>query len=79
MIIDFKNDIKEKNFDWIDIVYKQLAVFVNLGIEEKAQFSFIENGIINEIEELVKSCKTSNQSEKGVLERSFNLLSKLLR
>jgi hypothetical protein len=38
LIIDFKNDIKEKNFDWIDIVYKQLAVFVNLGIEEKAQY-----------------------------------------
>ena len=79
MIIDFKNDIQEKNFDWVDIVYKQLAVFVNLGIEEKAQLAFIESGIIAELEELMKSCKTSIDGEKGVLERAFNLLSKLLR
>ncbi len=79
MIIDFKNDIQEKKFDWVDIVYKQLAVFVNLGIEEKAQLAFIESGIIGELEELMKSCKTSSDGEKGVLERAFNLLSKLLR
>jgi hypothetical protein len=54
LIIDFKNDIQEKNFDWVDIVYKQLAVFVNLGIEEKAQLAFIESGIIGELEELMK-------------------------
>jgi hypothetical protein len=47
LIIDFKTDIQEKKFDWVDIVYKQLAVFVNLGIEEKAQLTFIENGLIN--------------------------------
>ena len=79
MIIDFKTDIQEKNFDWVDIVYKQLAVFVNLGIEEKAQLAFIESRIIAELEELMKLCKTSSDSEKGVLERAFNLLSKLLR
>lgn len=79
MIIDFKNEIQEKKFDWVDIVYKQLAVFVNLGIEEKAQLTFIENGIINELEELMKSCKSSTESEKRILERVFNLLSKLLR
>lgn len=54
-------------------------MFVNLGIEEKAQLAFIESGIIAELEELMKLCKTSSDSEKGVLERAFNLLSKLLR
>jgi hypothetical protein len=54
LIIDFKNDIQEKKFDWVDIVYKQLAVFVNLGIEEKAQLTFIESGMVNDLEELLK-------------------------
>ena len=54
LIIDFKNDIQEKKFDWVDIVYKQLAVFINLGIEEKAQLTFIESGMVNDLEELLK-------------------------
>lgn len=36
IIIDFKTDLKNKNFDWLDMMTKQIAIFINVGIETSA-------------------------------------------
>ena len=36
IITDFKSDLKGKAFDWIDMMTKQLAIFINVGLELQA-------------------------------------------
>ena len=33
IITDFKSDLKGKAFDWMDMMMKQLAIFINVGLE----------------------------------------------
>ena len=33
IITDFKSDLKGKAFDWLDMINKQLAIFINVGLE----------------------------------------------
>jgi hypothetical protein len=56
-----------------------LAVFINVSIEESGQNTLVGAKIIPEIEEVIKACKTSETLERSVIERSFNLMSKLFR
>ena len=34
IITDFTTDIKEKKFDWLDMGHKQLAILINVSVEE---------------------------------------------
>jgi len=76
---DFRKDLAEKKFDWYDMMSKQLAIFINVSIEVPAQQKLLDLGVLTDLEELVKSCKTSDALQKEVLERIFNLMSKMLR
>ena len=58
---------------------KQLAVFINVSVETPAQQKLLDLGVLTDLEELVKTCKTSDALQKEVLERVFNLMSKMLR
>ena len=33
VVTDFKSDLKGRAFDWHDMVNKQLAIFINVGLE----------------------------------------------
>mmetsp|Transcript_10000 Transcript_10000/g.15148 ORF Transcript_10000/g.15148 Transcript_10000/m.15148 type:complete len:388 (-) Transcript_10000:91-1254(-) len=79
IIADFKQDVKEKKFDWFDMVTKELAIFINVSIESPAQATLFNEGLIDIMEELVIACKTSEPLQKQILERVFNLLSKIFR
>lgn len=76
---DFKTDVKEKRFDWLDLVHRQLAVFINVSVENAGQSTLLKSDIIPVIEEIIKECKTSEPQQKSVIERCFNILSKLMR
>lgn len=78
MIDDFKFDIGMKNFDWKDQVFKALAAFVNLSIEDSAQKIFIEKKILDDMEQLLKEFKTTDKEEQAVIFRVYNFYSKLL-
>jgi len=79
VVTDFKTDVKARKFDWLDMATKQLAVFINCAIEEAGQHLFHERLIEDEIQELIKHCKCSDKLEREILDRSFNLLSKMCR
>jgi len=64
MIADFKFDIGMKNFDWKDQVFKALACFVNMSIEDSAQKIFIEKKILDDMEQLLKEFKTTDKEEQ---------------
>ena len=76
---DFKADVKAKSYDWLELAQRQLAVFINVSIEEAGQNTLMAAGLIPVIEEAIKACKTSETLERSIIERSFNLLSKLFR
>ena len=76
---DFKQDLADKKFDWYDMMSKQLAIFINVSIESPAQQKLLDLGVLNDLEELVKNCKTSDPLQREILERNFNLMSKMLR
>jgi hypothetical protein len=37
VVQDFKTDVEAKKFDYFDMATKQLAVFINVSVEECAQ------------------------------------------
>ena len=76
---DFETDFNEKKFDYLDMANKQLAIFINVSLEECAQKKLNELGIFTPLEELVKKCKSSDQLEREILNRVFNLYSKMFR
>ena len=79
IILDFKTDVKEKQYDWLELVHRQLAVFINVSIEDSGQLALLNQDVIPVIEATIKECKTSESLEKSVIERCFNILSKLMR
>jgi hypothetical protein len=58
---------------------KQIAIFVNVSLEECAQKKLSELKIFDHLEELVLKCKSNNQLERQILDRIFNLYSKILK
>ena len=69
----------EKKFDYLDMATKQIAIFVNVSLEECAQKKLSELKIFDYLEELVLKCKSNNQLERQILDRIFNLYSKILK
>ena len=78
MIDDFKFDIATKNFDWKDQVFKALAAFVNISIEDAGQKVFIEKKLLEDMEQLLKEFKTTDKEEQAVIFRVYNFYSKML-
>lgn len=79
VIVDFKTDLSAKKFDWLDMMHKQLAIFINVSVEASAQKQLYEAGILEELEKVVMACKSTDAMQRGIIERTFNLISKLLR
>jgi len=79
VVTDFKQDLKDRKFDWLDMATKQLAIFINISVEEQGQKSLMTLNVFEELQELVKHCKSGEKLEREILERVFNLLSKMLR
>lgn len=79
VVQNFKADVKDQKFDWLDMAQKQLAVFINISVEESGQSNLIKLDIFEELQELVKFCKCGDQLQREILERTFNLYSKLFR
>ena len=79
VLADFRADQAAKNFDWLDLMSKQLAVFVNVSIEKPAQALFTKANLMADLEEPIMLCRTTDEQQKQLLERMFNLLSKCLR
>jgi len=68
-----------KKFDWLDMMSKQLAIFINVSVEAPAQQTLMKLGTLDDLENLLKQCKTSDKLQREILDRCFNLLSKMLR
>ena len=77
MSIDFKQDVEAKNFDWQDMATKQLAIFINVSIEDSGTANIVKNDILDSIQECIRVCKSSEKLEREILERCFNLLGKI--
>lgn len=76
---DFKQDLKEAKFDYQDMMTRQLAIFVNVSVEPEGINYLVKAQITDSLEELIKTCKSSTKLEREILERSFNVLSKLMK
>lgn len=79
VLADFRVDQAAKKFDWLEMMSKQLAVFVNVSIEKSAQTLFANAGLMADLEAPIMFCQTTDESQKELLVRLFNLLSKCLR
>ena len=58
---------------------RQLAIFINVSVEEAGQKFLTSANIFEELQELIKHCKSGVTLEREILERVFNLISKLFR
>ena len=58
---------------------KQLAIFINVSVEECAQQKLHDYQIFSQLEDLVKTCKSTDKLQREILERVFNLYSKMFR
>ena len=79
VIKDFKEDLKEQPFDWKDMIFKAMACFVNLSIEAPAQALFLKEKLLDDMETLLTTLKTSDPEDRRIIDRIFNFLSKMLR
>jgi len=76
---DFKTDLEAKKFDFLDMMTKQIAVFINVTLEASAQKILFEKGLLIDLEQVVMACKSSVPLERQIIERTFNLVSKMMR
>ena len=76
---DFRNDVKNETFDWVEMCYRQLAFLVNVSVEPAGKSTLFKFGFLKEAEEILKKCKSTDEKERGIIDRMLNLLSKLLR
>jgi hypothetical protein len=58
---------------------KHLAIFINVSVEAPAQHKLYDLGALDDVQALMMACKASDAQQKEVLQRVFNLLSKVLR
>ena len=79
VIKDFKDDIKDQPFDWKDMIFKILACFVNLSIEAPAQALFIKEKVLDDIQTLLMTLKSTDKEDRAIIDRIFNFLGKMLR
>lgn len=74
---DFKTDLAARKFDWLDMMTKQIAVFINVSLETSAQKMLFEKGLLTDLEQVVMACKSTEPLQRQIIERTFNLLSKM--
>lgn len=79
IIKDFKDDIKDQPFDWKDMIFKIMACFVNLSIEAPGQALFIKEKVLEDIQTLLMTLKSTDKEDRPIIDRIFNFLSKMLR
>lgn len=79
VIMDFQEDVKERGFDWKDMVFKTMACFVNLSIEAPAQSLFLSRNLLDDVQALLTVLKTSDPEDRPIIERIYNFLGKILR
>lgn len=61
IVADFRADLAAKRFDWLDMMSKQLAVFVNVAIEKSAQELFFKANLMADLEEPIMFCKSTDE------------------
>jgi hypothetical protein len=49
VVTDFKIDIKERKFDWLDMMTRQLAIFINVSVEDSGRNQLISSNIFEEL------------------------------
>lgn len=76
---EFKVDLNEKKLFWADNISKQLAIFVNVSLEQPAQKLLIDNNILADLDSLLTLCKSTDEVQRVVIDRILNLLSKLMK
>lgn len=64
VIADFQEDVKERGFDWKDMVFKTLACFVNLSIEAPAQSLFLRQNLLDDVQTLLTVLKASDPEDR---------------
>ena len=79
VINDLNQDTKDKPFDWEDMVFKELAILINVSLEQQAQKLIFAKKVTDSLENLIMHCKSTEPTQRSILERCFNLLSKILR
>lgn len=79
VVVDFRADISEGAFDWVDMVFKQLAFLVNVSIEGEGQRTMFELEMLPDIEAMFKKCNSQDATQRSAMERCLNLLSKLVK
>ena len=77
--VDFRTDLTEASFDWVDMVFKQLAFLVNVSLEAEGQRQMFELELLPDIETLLKRCNSTDAAQRATLERCLNLLSKVVK
>lgn len=58
--IDFRADLAAKKFDWLDLMSKQLAIFINVSVEAPAATKLYALGALDDVEALLMACKASD-------------------
>ena len=61
------------------MVNKQLAIFINVCLEDSAIYKLLSLDIVDDLQEIIKACNTQDELQRTVLERVFNLYSRLLK
>jgi len=72
-----ESDVATKPFDWTDNVSKELAVFINCCLEERAIKFAAEKNIVPIIESLLKVLKISEKGHFELISRCLNILAKV--
>ena len=58
----FQTDVKERRFDWVESVTKELAVLINSGMEMPALVLFQAKGLVSLCEELLSNTKLEGET-----------------
>jgi hypothetical protein len=77
--VDFRTDLTQASFDWVDMVFKQLAFLVNVSLEAEGQRQMFELELLPDIDMLLKRCNSTDAAQRATLERCLNLLSKVVK